>query len=98
MQKLGGIPGRLLRDGIGNLSIGHDQNYCCLRIAEGGIKDAPQRCYELSTRELASKGARMSPVGASTLSGERLRALRDGASACVAAWVSEGVVIWNEVE
>eukprot|EP00965_Chrysotila_dentata_P052667 1747767-Pleurochrysis_carterae.AAC.1 len=52
----------------------------------------------LRTRELTSERARVSPVGASTLGGGRQRAPRDGVRACVAAWVSEGVVIRNEVK
>eukprot|EP00965_Chrysotila_dentata_P228633 6196715-Pleurochrysis_carterae.AAC.3 len=52
----------------------------------------------LSTRELTSERARVSPVGASTLGGGRQRAPRDGVRACVTAWFSEGVVIRNEVK
>eukprot|EP00965_Chrysotila_dentata_P003481 113268-Pleurochrysis_carterae.AAC.1 len=42
-------------------------------------------CYQLSTRELTSKRARVCPVGASTPGGGRLKAPRDGVRACVAA-------------
>eukprot|EP00965_Chrysotila_dentata_P033043 1101060-Pleurochrysis_carterae.AAC.1 len=68
------------------------------RAAQRRIEDAPRRCYQLRTRELISERARVYPVGTSTLGGGQLRKPRDGLHGCVAAWVSEGVVIRNEVK
>eukprot|EP00965_Chrysotila_dentata_P167693 5537682-Pleurochrysis_carterae.AAC.3 len=62
------------------------------------VSGMTERCYQLSTRELTSERARVSPFGASTWNGGRPRAPRDGVRACVAAWASEGVVIRNEVK